>query len=139
MANNFKQPPLQTDIKAENQTNGIAIEWSRWYNDIYLELSTKNHSKVSAAQALNLNSKYISLDSTSGAMAITLAAPLNPGMTKIIEMTVDGGDVTMSLANCIGGSAATTCTWNDVGDTLILKSRSDKWIVISPELGVALS
>lgn len=93
---------------------------------------------MTAAQALNLTSKYISLDSTAGAMAVTLAAPPAPGITKTIEMIADGGDVTLSLANCTGGSAATTCTFSDVGDSLILISNSTKW-VITKELGVSLT
>ena len=139
MANIITQPPLHVPLISDDfPTNGLAIEWNRWYNDVYAHLSTQNHTKVTAAQALNLTSQYISLDSTAGAMAVTLAAPPVPGITKIIEMTADGGNVTMSLTNCTGGSAATTCTFNDVGDTLILISNSTKW-VITKELGVSLT
>lgn len=139
MADIITQPPIHVPIITDDfPTNGLAIEWNRWYNDVYAQLSTQNHSKVTAAQALNLTSKYISLDSTAGAMAVTLAAPPAPGITKTIEMIADGGDVTLSLANCTGGSAATTCTFSDVGDSLILISNSTKW-VITKELGVSLT
>lgn len=75
-----------------------------------------------------------------GAGAVTLAAPGADmlGRTKLIEMTVDNGDVTLSLANVTGGSAATTCTWNDVNDALVLVGGTNKWHVVA-ESGVVLS
>lgn len=75
-----------------------------------------------------------------GAGAVTLAAPSAAmlGRTKLIEMTTDNGDVTLSLANVTGGSAATTCTWNDVNDALVLVGGTNKWHVVA-ESGVVLS
>jgi len=75
-----------------------------------------------------------------GAGAVTLAAPAATvvGRTKIIQMTVDNGDVTLSLANCVGGSAATTCTWSAVGQSLVLVAGLTKWNIVS-EGGVALT
>ena len=75
-----------------------------------------------------------------GAGAVTLAAPSASvlGKTKVISMTVDNGDVTLSLANCSGGSAATTCTWSAVGQSLVLVAGTTKWIVVG-EGGVALT
>lgn len=48
-----------------------------------------------------------------GAGAITLAAPFSGmiGKVKTIQMTTDNGDVTLALTNVVGGSAATTCTF----------------------------
>ncbi len=79
-------------------------------------------------------------NTTSGAGAITLAAPDASmlGLTKTIEMTVDGGDVTLALTNVQGGSAATTATFADVGDTLVLTAGATKWTVTG-EGGVVLS
>lgn len=75
-----------------------------------------------------------------GAGAATLAAPSKPGMLKVISMSVDNGDVTLALTNVTGGSAATTATFGDVGDELVLISDTiaGKWIVLK-ENGVALS
>ena len=75
-----------------------------------------------------------------GAGAVTLAAPSAgmSGQIKTIEMTVDNGDVTLSLANVQGGSAATTCTWANVGEALVLVASSAAWNVVS-EGGVVLS
>lgn len=70
--------------------------------------------------------------------AVTLAAPTVPGIVKVIEMTADNGDVTFSLANCIGQSSGTTATFNDVRDQLVLISGTDKWIVVK-ERGITLS
>lgn len=75
-----------------------------------------------------------------GAGAVTLAAPTAAmvGRIKIIEMTVDNGDVTLALTNVAGGSAATTCTWSAVGQALVLIAGLTKWCVVS-EAGVALT
>lgn len=91
------------------------------------------------AGALTLTKKYHSLAIPTGG-AITLAAPPASmlGQFKMIEMIVDDGDVTLSLANVVGGSAATTCTFNSAGDKLILQAAFDKWVVIK-EAGVAMS
>lgn len=70
-----------------------------------------------------------------GAGAITLAAPsaTMAGQIKTIRMTVDNGDVTMALTevnNVAGASAGTTCTFDAVGDTIILAACGAKWVVI---------
>ena len=75
-----------------------------------------------------------------GAGAVTLAAPTaaEAGKIKVIEMTVDNGDVTLSLANVVGGTAGTTCTWSAVGQSLVLIGAVAKWAVVS-EGGAALT
>jgi len=75
-----------------------------------------------------------------GAGAVTLAAPgaTMLGQTKVIEMTTDNGDVTLSLANATGGTAATTCTWSAVNQALVLVAGTNKWYVVA-EAGVALT
>lgn len=85
--------------------------------------------------------KVVSNLALSGAGAVTLAAPSATmlGQTKTVQMTVDNGDVTMSLANVVGGTAATTCTWANVGEALVLLAgASGKWIVIK-QYGVVLT
>lgn len=75
-----------------------------------------------------------------GAGAITLAAPTKPAFIKILTMTADNGDVTLALTNVVGGTAATTCTFNDVNDFIVLVSdlARAKWVVLK-ESGVAMS
>lgn len=80
-------------------------------------------------------------NTTSGAGAVTLAAPgaAMVGKIKNIQMTVDGGDVTLALTNVQGGTAATTATFAAVGEQLVLLGASNsKWTVIK-EFGVTLS
>lgn len=76
-----------------------------------------------------------------GAGAVTLAVP-SAGMVgrqKMIQMTVDNGDVTLALTNVVGQSSGTTATFNDAGDALVLiGGASGKWIV-TKEFGIALS
>lgn len=94
---------------------------------------------IKAAGPISTTTSETSL-SLPGAGAVTLAAPTKPCFDKIITMTVDNGDVTLSLANCVDGTAATTCTFNDVNDYIILKANlaRGKWSVIK-QAGVVLT
>lgn len=94
---------------------------------------------VTAAGAVSVSKLYTALELT-GAGAVTLAAPDGSmtGQVKVIEMTADNGDVTLALTNVVGGSAATTATFDAVGEILILVAASAKWVVIK-EQGVTLS
>ncbi len=94
---------------------------------------------IAAAGAVSVV-KRISQLALSGAGAVTLAVPDASmlGQVKVIEMTEDNGDVTLALTNVQGGSAATTCTWANVGEALVLVAGISKWNVVS-EGGVVLS
>lgn len=106
--------------------------------DLQCDVSAQTET-IAAVGALAAN-KRISNLAVSGGGAVTLAAPsaVMLGMVKIIQMTVDTGDVTLALTNIQGGSAATTATFAAVGDTLVLVAGVSKWTVIG-EGGVVLS
>ena len=130
------EPPVEEPIVLGN--GKASVEYRQWLGQMHKQISPEGHQKIIAASAVESDARYVALDSTAGAMAVTLSAPEVAGVYKLIEMTADGGDVTMSLANCVNGSAATTCTWNDVRDTLHLVSLSDKWLILT-EYGVSLT
>lgn len=94
---------------------------------------------ITAAGALSITARVSKL-ALVGAGAVTLAAPDATclGYIKLIEMSSDNGDVTLSLANCIGQSSGTTATFNDVTDQLVLVAGVNKWIVIK-ERGITLA
>jgi len=105
-------------------------------NDLSAETET-----IDSGVAVSVTKKITNIDNTTtGAGAITLAAPDASmiGIVKVIEMTVDNGDVTLDLTNVQGGSAATTATFDAVGEQLVLVGGSAKWTVIG-EGGVTLS
>jgi len=79
------------------------------------------------AGAVSLNT-LTTLVTTTGARAITLAAG-TAGQIKIIAMTVDGGDATLTPAGGILGGT-TTITFNDVGDAVVLVFNGTKWTVV---------
>ena len=133
-------PPLQTDVLFDlKTTNRASTIWSQWFTDIYRIVSPSNHQTITSAYAVSPDARHVRITTTVGTYAITLAAPTLPGVYKAIEMTARTGafNVTMSLANCVYGSAATTCTWNGAGQTLLLYSLSNKWMIIK-EGGVTL-
>lgn len=99
-----------------------------------------NTEVLTGAGAISVTKRITQLDSTAGTFAATLAAPdaTMLGMVKIIEMTVDNGDVTLALTNVQGQSSGTGATFDAVGETLVLVAGTSKWNVIG-EAGVTLA
>ena len=102
------------------------------------DLSAQTEELLAAgALSPSIRVSYLSLV---GAGAVTLAAPSASmvGVTKVIEMVTDNGDVTLALTNVQGGTAATTCTFSAVGQQLVLVGGRSKWTVTG-QGGVVLS
>jgi hypothetical protein len=96
---------------------------------------------ITAAGAISTVKTNTNMDSTAGTFAATLdVCPATMvGKIKTIRFAVDNGDVTLALTNVQGGTAATTATFADATDELILiGSAGGKWTVIK-EFGVTLS
>ncbi len=109
-------------------------------------VQTCSSETLSAAGALSVN-KMVSLLSaaSAGTFAVTLAAPAaaNLGFRKTLSMINGSGDVTLDLANVVGGSAAASALFQSAGDILVLEAvqtgpSSFRWIVVK-ERGVVLS
>lgn len=130
---NFADPGASASYVAQSTSALTLAEVDK------LDLSAQVETVVEAG-AISVTKKNTLLDSTAGTFAATLAAPdaTMYGLTKTIEMTVDGGDVTLALTNVQGGSAGTTATFADVNDCLVLVGGTSKWHVIG-ESGVTLA
>lgn len=75
-----------------------------------------------------------SLISSAGSESRTLAAPTaGQYRLKVIRMSVDGGAVTLAATNI--GNLSGTCTFDDVGDSILLMSDGLNWISLG-EVGV---
>ena len=100
-----------------------------------------NVQEITAAAAIDLDANHVKITGpASSTYAITLAAPRRAGQIMVIEMvgTTSTNAVTLALTNVVGGSAATTGTFNAAGEILTLVSAGAKWIVLD-ELGVTLA
>lgn len=97
---------------------------------------------ITAAAAITLTSGgYVDITGPAASTyAVTLAAPATPGMLLVIEMTATTATnaVTLALTEIIGGSAATSASFNAANETLTLVSVGDKWVVLD-EHGVTLT
>jgi hypothetical protein len=98
-----------------------------------------NTETIDASGVVSVTKRITKIVST-GAGAITIAAPSAEtlGMVKVIEMTGGEHDITLALTNCQGQSSGTTATFSDINDTLVLVAGTNKWNVIG-EAGIALS
>ena len=101
--------------------------------------ASANVETLTADGAVSITVPNTKLEDT-GTGAFTLAAPGADmlGRIKTIEMTADNGDVTLGLTNVLGGSAATTATFDAVAETLVLVGGATAWHVVA-ESGVTLS
>lgn len=85
------------------------------------------HDARSGAGAISLTTVLTQLITT-GANALTLADGAE-GQIKIIVMTTDGGDGTLTPTNLVGASS--TITFNDVGDSVILIFLGGQWNIVA--------
>lgn len=105
---------------------------------VYTETLSANGANTSA-----LTKRVHAIDTTAGAQTCTPAAPgtANIGVVNVWTMTVRGGsnDHVMTLTNFRGGSAATSATFDSVGETLTAIGGPDnKWHIIGED-GVTLA
>lgn len=135
MANrNLQPPPVDKEFFENVQTSDgkqkIRQDWAQWFDRLHHSLSPRRFQIIKAADTINVNAGYVSLRRTTADYAVTLPAPTTPGVELTIEMTVRvAGQITIALTNVVGQSSGTTAIFNAVGDTLILRSNSNKWIV----------
>jgi hypothetical protein len=113
--------------------NGSDVDLGATFTEINLRCDDSAMTEtVTGAGAISVTVPHTNLVTT-GADALTIAAPTKPGMIKTIRMTTDGGDGTLASTNIVGQSAGTTSiTFNDAGDYLVLVSISGlaKWAVL---------
>lgn len=81
---------------------------------------------LSGAGAVNVTSTMTVL-TTTGVNALTLANGTRVGQIKEIMMTVDGGDGTLTPTSLSG---ATTITFSNVGDYVMLLWNGTAWVVV---------
>lgn len=96
---------------------------------------------ITEAGAITLSARHVTLvGPAASTYAVTLAAPDKAGRVMVIEMlsTTATNAVTLALTNVVGGSAATSASFDAAGEILVLVSASLKWVVLK-ERGVTLS
>lgn len=130
-------PPINTEMYKGKL---LSVPWLQWFNDLYYRISTKNFQNITAANAVNLDARHVTLTSSGAGYAITLDAPTVPGLFKTIQKVSNNADnITMLLTNVIGQPSGTTVTWNSQNDVIVLVSLSNsKWYIVSDN-GVTFS
>jgi len=98
--------------------------------------STEN---ITSAGALGVDVEVSTL-ALSGSGSITMAAGRFVGQRKIVVMTTDNGDVTMTQSggNLNSTNVSTSIVWNDVGDNVLLVYNGSNWNVVASN-GVTIS
>lgn len=98
--------------------------------DLYIPLIPNTAAEaVSGAGAIDPD-VYYSTVTTTGADALTLADPSGPaGQLKKIQMIVDGGDGTLTIASPVSASLDVV-TFADVGDYVILLWTGSAWRIL---------
>jgi len=91
---------------------------------------------ITAAGAVDVDTEVSLLDSTAGVMTITMGSGRFVGQRKIIIMTVDGGNVTMTQSggNLNSGNVPVSLIWEDVGDNATFIWNGNDWNVVGIDL-----
>jgi hypothetical protein len=91
---------------------------------------------ITAAGAVDVDTEVSLLDSTAGAMTITMGTGRFVGQRKIIIMTVDGGNVTMTQSggNLSSANVPVSLIWEDVGDNATFIWNGNDWNVVGIDL-----
>lgn len=127
---------LVTSTAAElNILDGVTATAAE-LNSVDLSLNTET---IAEGGVVSVTKAYTKIVST-GAGAVTIAAPdaTMLGKVKVIEMTGGEHDVTLALTNVQGQSSGTTATFSDINDTLVLVGGTLKWNVVG-QAGIVLS
>jgi len=97
---------------------------------------------ITAAGAVTVDGTINRATLAGGAYAITLAVPGAAAVGKFLVIEYRGGDtdaVTLALTNVVGGTAATTATFNADGEGILLYGAAAKWVVVKEFGGVTLA
>lgn len=93
---------------------------------------------ITAAGAVQLQARYVSLAVASGSYAITLAAPTlaELGLVKVIEMRdATGTSVTLALTNVVG-AGGDLATFDAVGEHLTVVGGHGSWKALGVTAGI---
>ncbi len=111
----------------KRSTKGSALTYTEMDDNLtFLDLY-KSVENVTGGGALSLTTA-VSLISTTGVEAYTLADGTLEGQIKIISMKVDGGNATVTPDNYING---TSILFNNVNDTIVLMWHSTGWVQLA--------
>jgi len=130
---NLDDPGIATSHLVQSTNQLTVAEADRLDDSAEIETITG----AGALSTVKFNSKLELVGA--GAVTLDVCPATMIGKIKTIRMSVDNGDVTLALTNIVGGTAATTATFDAVDEELVLVgSSSGKWIVLK-EYGVTLS
>lgn len=137
MATNYRGPVVSTNGFTGNVTGSVSGGITSGASATEINTRCDDSAMVdtrTGAGAISTTTAYTALVTT-GADAVTLAAPTKPAFVKVIKMTTDGGDGTLAMTNIINalGAETTSITFGDVNDVIVLVSdaASGKWILIA--------
>uniref|UniRef100_A0A6M3IJS1 Putative structural protein n=1 Tax=viral metagenome TaxID=1070528 RepID=A0A6M3IJS1_9ZZZZ len=100
-------------------------------------ISQKPHKATTGTLTIDRYGCVIPVDTTAGAAALTLARPTKAGIVGGIVLTVDGGDLTLTVTGGYNAGAETVIVFADAGDFLMVYSidvgGTYYWRVVSQE------
>lgn len=111
-----------------NMTNGGSE------GEVYPLIPIAAQNEITSNGSVILTNFLTTIDSTSGALSLTLANGVVVGQLKKIIFRVDNGNVTVT-GNFVGSN--TTLTFSDAGEYALLQWNGTEWIAL--ELGSVLN
>ena len=125
--------------KARALAPGFASLYGNLLADDSVILGTES---LTGAGACSVTVPVTFLDTTGGAVAVTLAASTVAGAVKWIVLVKDGGDATLTIADT-ASTVGNTVTFAGIGDAITLINAADEdgtiigWAMLSRDSGLA--
>ena len=118
---------VQTDAADALAARNTLLEDGLFQSELAANTETLTAAGAVTPHATKMRTAF---DTTLGAQTATIGAASRVGQIKVMEMTVDGGDVTVAMTNVIGQPTGTTFKLDDVGDCVVLFSVGVKWLYL---------
>ena len=126
----------------QKKAGALAPGFKSLYGNVLVDDSViLGTESLTGAGALSITVPVSFLDTTGGAVAVTLAASTVKGVVKYIVMVKDGGNATLTLADV--AAVGNTIVFAAIGDAITLINTADEdgtiigWTLLSRESGVA--
>lgn len=128
---NVEDSVTATSITASGAVSAGSLSSDTFTAPLLTLGSTTFTTAAAGTEAIPATHDVVFIDTTAGASALSLAVGA-AGAIKILMLTVDGGDATLTKANGnLGATVATSIVFADAGDTVHLISTGAAWEVVS--------
>ena len=121
---------IVTNNTIRNHATSNLVTVSGTYTNMVVEGNVPNEQTVTATGTVNPFLPAVDMDTTGGAMTVTVGSGVYVGQILLLHLSVDGGDATVSVTNHFT-SDPETAVCDDVNDYWRLFWNGSEWMTIA--------